>query len=128
MTETTRGVIAGIGGGTKSHLTTIYTEGEKTYIRESGCGSVKVSGWSKSRTYGAGIEGPAFDLVQTPEWPEVGSEGYEANVEAYANSFRTNLRIHENAERALAPEFLKQANACSKCAKHAEWLLANQAA
>lgn len=128
MTDVTRGVIAGIGSGSKAHLTTIYTSGEKTFIRESRCGSVKSSGWSKSRTYGLGVEGPAFELSQEPRWPSKDSENYEAELAAFHATRLTIWAAHNKAEFALVPEFLNQANACSKCIKHAEWLAEKLAA
>lgn len=119
MNDLARGTVAGIGGGVKAHLTSIYTKGEKTFIRESYCGSVKTSGWNKSRTYGAGITGEqGFELVEAPGYPRVGSENYEELRLAYRAAMEFNAKAHKAAKLSVADEFLALSNACSKCVKH----------
>ncbi len=119
MTDVTKGAVVGIGSGVKSHITTIYTQGEKTFVNESYCGSVKTSGWSKSRTYATDIVSEeSFYLAEIPTYTK-GSETYEQDFQAFLTALRANGQAHLQAMVSMRDQFLALDNSCSKCAK---WL------
>lgn len=124
MTDVTKGAVVGIGAGVKSHITSIYTKGEKTYVRESYCGSVKSKGWSKSSTYGTGIVSEqSFDLVKVPGFTW-GSETYQQDRELSWAAESVNDKAHFQAMLSISSEFLALENACSKCSKWVKGLTA----
>ncbi len=117
MSDVTKGAVVGIGAGVKSHLTVIYTKGEKTFVRESFCGSVKTSGFHKSRTHTTDmVSEQSFDLIPEPGYTW-GSETFEADRQAHWAAQSVNAKAHLQAMLSMADEFLALGNACSKCAK-----------
>jgi hypothetical protein len=107
MDKQIKAALVGIGTGTKTHLTYAIVEGDKVWIKPSGCGSVRTNGLTRSTSYGLKLSEEVFDLVE---------DAYE------------NFRIGENCQRVFDAELIASGNACSKCLATSQFYLAKAGA
>jgi hypothetical protein len=105
MNKQIKAALVGIGSGSKTHLTYAIIEGDKVWIKPSGCGSSKTSGLTRSTSYGLKLSEEAF---------EISSDAYE------------NFRIGENCQRVFDAELIATENACSKCLSVSKFYLAKK--